>query len=83
MEFDGPVSPQEATIPNSMHLPPDPQPPSNFPLDYFTYGAPGETPRSFLLDMWTTDSTVLSSGGLDSMEWAGVFGKLPSSPSSY
>jgi len=84
METLGPVSLQETTIPNSTHSPPDPQPLSSLPLDYFAHEAPGQISPFSPLGIWAAEnSTVLSNGGVEDMEWARIFGELPSITSSY
>jgi len=77
MEFSRAVSSQETTALYSMQLPPDPQPSSSLPLNYFPDGVLHQTSSFTLYDMCDIgDSTILSNYELDEMEWTNIFGEL-------
>lgn len=84
MEPSGLTSLQETTIPNLTHSPPDPEPFSSLPPGYFTDQASGQTSPFIPLGIWTTENpTLFSNGEVDDMQWAAVFGGLPSSTNNY
>ena len=81
--FSRVVSLQEIAAPNPTQSPPDPQLPSNLPLDYFTDGAPDETFPFTLHHMWDiADSMMLSNYEVDDMEWTNIFGELSAAGST-